>query len=67
MEGTIRHRRQEYYNYETMHRIADVESIDVVTSSRRTLHLNYALIAAKAGKHVLCEKPMEISVERCAK
>jgi len=29
------------------------------------LHLDHALIAAKAGKHVFCEKPMEISVARC--
>jgi predicted dehydrogenase len=29
------------------------------------LHLDYALIAARAGKHVLCEKPMEVSVARC--
>ena len=28
-------------------------------------HLEYALAAASAGKHVLCEKPMEVSVERC--
>jgi predicted dehydrogenase len=54
------------YNYETMHRIADDPSIDVVyVVTPNALHLDYALIAAKAGKHVLCEKPMEISAERC--
>jgi predicted dehydrogenase len=54
------------YNYETMHRIADDPDIDVVyVVTPNALHLDYALIAAKAGKHVLCEKPMEISVERC--
>src|SRR3984957_15856100 len=54
------------YNYETMHRIADNPDIDVVyVATPNGLHLDNALIAAKAGKHVFCEKPMEISVERC--
>jgi len=54
------------YNYETMHRIADNPDIDVVyVVTPNALHLDYALIAAKAGKHVFCEKPMEISVARC--
>jgi predicted dehydrogenase len=49
-----------------MHRIADNADIDVVyVVTPNALHLDYALIAAKAGKHVFCEKPMEISVERC--
>src|SRR6202046_1142026 len=54
------------YDYQTMHRIADNPAIDVVyVVTPNALHLEYALIAAKAGKHVFCEKPMEISVERC--
>src|SRR5262249_32129337 len=54
------------YNYETMHRIADNPDIDVVyVVTPNALHLDHALMAAKAGKHVFCEKPMEVSVERC--
>src|ERR1043165_4096642 len=54
------------YNYETMHRIADNRDIDVVyVVTPNGLHLDHALIGAKAGKHVFCEKPMEVSVERC--
>lgn len=54
------------YNYETMHRIADNPDIDVVyVVTPNAVHLDNALVAAKAGKHVFCEKPMEISVERC--
>jgi predicted dehydrogenase len=54
------------YNYETMHRIADNPDIDVVyVVTPNGVHLDNALVAAKAGKHVYCEKPMEISVARC--
>ena len=54
------------YDYETMHRIADNADIDVVyVVTPNALHLDNALVAAHAGKHVFCEKPMEISVERC--
>jgi predicted dehydrogenase len=54
------------YNYQTMHRIADNPDIDVVyVVTPNALHLDNALVAAAAGKHVFCEKPMEISVERC--
>lgn len=54
------------YSYETMHRIVDNPDVDVVyVVTPNAIHLDNALVAAKAGKHVYCEKPMEISVERC--
>jgi len=54
------------YSYETMHRMADNPDIDVVyVVTPNAIHLDNALVAAKAGKHVYCEKPMEISVARC--
>jgi len=54
------------YDYDSMHRMADNPDIDVVyVVTPNALHLDHALAAAKAGKHVLCEKPMEISVARC--
>ncbi|HLZ96926.1 MAG TPA: Gfo/Idh/MocA family oxidoreductase [Steroidobacteraceae bacterium] len=54
------------YHYETMHRMADNPDIDVVyVVTPNAIHLDNALAAAKAGKHVYCEKPMEISVARC--
>ena len=54
------------YTYDTMHRMADNPDIDVVyVVTPNALHLDHATAAAKAGKHVFCEKPMEISVERC--
>jgi predicted dehydrogenase len=54
------------YTYDTMHRMADNPDIDVVyVVTPNALHLDNALAAFKAGKHVFCEKPLEISVERC--
>jgi len=54
------------YSYETMHRMADNPDIDVVyVVTPNAIHLDNTLAAAKAGKHVFCEKPMEISPERC--
>jgi predicted dehydrogenase len=54
------------YNYETMHRIADNPDIDVVyVVTPNALHAKYTIEAARAGKHVLSEKPMEASVRKC--
>jgi predicted dehydrogenase len=54
------------YNYQNMQQLASNPDIDVVyVVTPNALHLDYALAAAAAGKHVFCEKPMEISVERC--
>lgn len=54
------------YDYKTMSRMADNKDIDIVyVVTPNALHLEHALAAAAAGKHVFCEKPMEISVERC--
>jgi predicted dehydrogenase len=56
------------YTYDTMQRMADNPDIDVVyVVTPNALHLDHALAAVKAGKHVFCEKPLEISVERCQK
>jgi predicted dehydrogenase len=56
------------YTYDTMHLMADNPDVDVVyIVTPNALHLDHAAAAAGAGKHVFCEKPMEISVERCQK
>jgi predicted dehydrogenase len=57
---------QNVYSYDTMQRLADNPDIDVVyVVTPNALHADHTIAAAKAGKHVLCEKPMEISVARC--
>src|ERR1044072_4867128 len=55
------------YTYDTMEQIARNKDIDVVyIVTPNALHLEQTQRAAKAGKHVYCEKPMETSVERAA-
>jgi glucose-fructose oxidoreductase len=54
------------YDYQTFERIADNDEIDIVyIVLPNALHAEYAVRAFKAGKHVLCEKPMAVTVEEC--
>lgn len=54
------------YNYQTMPEIADNDDIDIVYIVVPTgLHAVYAILAANAGKHVFCEKPMAMNVQEC--
>jgi predicted dehydrogenase len=54
------------YTYDTIAKMADNPDIDVLyIVTPNALHLEQTVAAAKAGKHVFCEKPMEISIERC--
>jgi predicted dehydrogenase len=54
------------YSYDTMERMADNPDIDVVyVVTPNGLHAEHSIKAAKAGKHVFCEKPMEVSVDKC--
>jgi predicted dehydrogenase len=54
------------YNYDNMESMADNPDIDVVyVVTPNGLHAEHTIKAARAGKHVLSEKPMEISVEKC--
>lgn len=51
------------YNYENYDRIASNKEIDAVyIALPNSMHAEYTIRAAKAGKHVLCEKPMATSV-----
>lgn len=54
------------YSYETMHQLADNKDIDIVyIVTPNGLHAQHAIAAANAGKHVICEKPMAVSVAEC--
>ena len=54
------------YSYETFDRIADNKDIDIVyVVTPPALHPEFVIRAAKAGKHVISEKPMATSVADC--
>jgi predicted dehydrogenase len=54
------------YTYENMHQMAKNKDIDIVyVVTPNALHMRDTLVAAAAGKHVYCEKPLEITVEKC--
>ncbi len=54
------------YTYDTMERLAHDPQVDVVyIVTPNAQHAEQTLKAARAGKHVICEKPMEVSVEKC--
>ncbi len=55
------------YSYDTFDRMADNPDIDIVyIVLPNSMHAEYTIRAARAGKHVLCEKPMATSVAECA-
>jgi len=47
--------------------LRDPEIDAVYLATPVALHLEQAIVAAEAGKHVLCEKPMALDVESCAR
>ncbi len=54
------------YTYETYDQIRDNPDVDAVyIGLPNSMHCEYTVRAAKAGKHVLCEKPMAISSAEC--
>ena len=54
------------YNYEDFGEIVHNPAVDAVyVALPNSMHAEYTIRAAKAGKHVLCEKPMATSVDDC--
>jgi predicted dehydrogenase len=57
---------QNIYNYDNFDRIAENKSIDIVyVVLPNSMHHEFVIRAAKAGKHVFCEKPMAVSTKEC--
>ena len=56
------------YNYNNFDTIKDNPDIDIVyVVLPNSMHAEYTIRAAQAGKHVICEKPMALTVEDCDK
>ena len=56
------------YSYENFDSIKDNPDIDIVyVVLPNSMHAAYTIRAAQAGKHVICEKPMALTVEDCDK
>ena len=54
------------FSYDTLDRMASCPEIDVVyVVTPNGLHARHTIAAAQAGKHVICEKPMAVSVAEC--
>jgi predicted dehydrogenase len=54
------------YSYDTFDKIKDNADVDVVyVVLPNSMHAEYTVRAAEAGKHVFCEKPMATTVEDC--
>ena len=56
------------YNYQNYDSIKDNPAVDVIyIVLPNSLHAEYTVRGAQAGKHIMCEKPMATSVEDCQK
>jgi glucose-fructose oxidoreductase len=55
------------YNYQNFDQIANNSDIDVIyVVLPPSMHMEYTVRAASAGKHVWCEKPMALNEKECA-
>ena len=54
------------YSYETFDQIRNNPDVDIIyVCLPNSMHAEYVIRAARAGKHVMCEKPMATSVKEC--
>ena len=58
--------KENIYNYENFDNIVLNDTIDIVyVVLPNSMHAEFSIRAARAGKHVICEKPMAVSVVEC--
>lgn len=58
--------KKNVYNYENFDEIASNKDIDIIyVVLPNSMHKEYTIRAANAGKHVICEKPMAMNAREC--
>lgn len=58
--------KQNIYNYQNFDEIQNNPAIDIIyVVLPNSMHAPFTIRAAKAGKHVICEKPMALNVKEC--
>ena len=58
--------KENIYSYETFEQIAHNPDIDIIyVVLPNAMHAEYVIRAAKAKKHVICEKPMAVTIQQC--
>lgn len=58
--------KKNIYNYENFDEIASNRDIDIVyVVLPNSMHKEFTIRAANAGKHVICEKPMALNADEC--
>ncbi|MEO7690438.1 MAG: Gfo/Idh/MocA family oxidoreductase [Sphingomonas sp.] len=56
------------YSYESFDQIRNNPDVDIVyVCLPNSMHAEFVIRAARAGKHVMCEKPMAMSAAECVK
>ena len=56
--------KENIYNYDNFDDIANNKDVDIIyVVLPNAMHADFSIRAARAGKHVICEKPMAVSVE----
>ena len=54
------------FNYQNFDAIKDCKEVDIVyVVLPNSMHAEFSVRAARAGKHVICEKPMAMNVAEC--
>jgi len=60
---TQRHDRPAFESVEALCRSSEIDAVWIATPNY--LHAKHSIIAAEHGKHVLCEKPIAITLDEC--
>ena len=68
LDRKLQNPEKNIYNYENFDEIVNNKEIDIVyVVLPNSMHKEFTIRAANAGKHVICEKPMALNARNAAK